>query len=101
VVPPALLEFSRSVLRASFSSILQKRVYTFAFDRSSVLSPAALAKLRQARDQAGIVVTTPTAVKALLLRYLENLELLRARETTPALAQSQRRAERFLVRPSA
>jgi hypothetical protein len=38
VVPPALLEFSRSVLRSSFASVIQKNVYTFAFDRSSIMT---------------------------------------------------------------
>lgn len=67
-VPPALLEFSRSILRTSFSSILPKRVYTFEFDRSSVVTEALLKKLQRARSDGGIVVTTPTAVKALMLR---------------------------------
>ena len=95
-VPPALLEFSRSVLRSSFSCILQKRVYTFAFERSSTLTTSTLKKLRSARDNAGVVVTTPTALKALLLRYVENLSILRHRDTTSALA-SERRYHRFLI----
>ena len=33
VVPPALLEFSRSIMRSRFSAILRKPVYTFHFDR--------------------------------------------------------------------
>lgn len=34
VVPPALLEFSRSIMRERFSSpIIRKAVFTFAFDR--------------------------------------------------------------------
>jgi len=95
-VPPALLEFSRSVLRSSFSSILQKRVYTFTFDRSSIMSEATLKKLRTARDDAGVVMTTPTAIKALLLRYIENLFILRNKSTNASLAKS-RRYERFLA----
>lgn len=39
VVPPALLEFSRSVMRATFSSIMHKRIYTLSFDRASKVEP--------------------------------------------------------------
>jgi ribosomal protein RSM22 (predicted rRNA methylase) len=35
VVPPALLEFSRSVMRSTFSSIMHKRIFTLSFDRST------------------------------------------------------------------
>ena len=34
-MPPALLEQSKATLRATFSSIIRKRVFTLAFDRSS------------------------------------------------------------------
>ena len=47
MVPPALLEFSRSVMRARFSTLLQKPVYTFAFDRFTSVSPELLSKMQQ------------------------------------------------------
>ena len=94
-VPPALLEFSRSILRASFSSILQKRVYTFKFDRSSTITAATLKKIRAARDEAGVIVTTPNAIKALMLRYIENLSILRDAKTSSALSSPQR-FDRFM-----
>ena len=50
VVPNALLEFSRSVMRQRFSSILQKPVYTFTFDRFTAASPELLSKILQARS---------------------------------------------------
>ena len=40
VVPPALLTFSRSVLRERFSSFVSKPVYTFHFERALDVSPA-------------------------------------------------------------
>ena len=95
-VPPALLEFSRSILRTSFSSILQKRVYTFSFDRASTVTAAMLKKLRTAQSEAGVVVTTPTAIKALMLRYIENLSVLRDAKTTSALS-SLSRFHRFVA----
>ena len=45
VVPVALLEFSRSVMRERFSSILHKPVYTFTFDRFTAASPQLLSKV--------------------------------------------------------
>ena len=50
VVPGPLLEFSRSVMRQRFSTILQKPVYTFTFDRFTAASPELLSKLLQARQ---------------------------------------------------
>jgi len=97
VVPPALLEFSRSVLRSSFASVIQKTVYTFSFDRSSVMTEATLKKLKHARHNAGVVVSTPSAIKSLMLRYLENLTILRQKDTTASLSQSTARYERFLA----
>lgn len=35
VVPPALLEFSRGIMRSTFSSIMHKRIYTLSCDRAS------------------------------------------------------------------
>lgn len=45
VVPQALLEMTRSVLRDTFSSLLRKPVYTFAFDRSICLPVSSSASL--------------------------------------------------------
>lgn len=36
VVPRALLEFSRSIMRERFSAVIRKPVYTFEFDRVCV-----------------------------------------------------------------
>mmetsp|Transcript_7246 Transcript_7246/g.21392 ORF Transcript_7246/g.21392 Transcript_7246/m.21392 type:complete len:5155 (-) Transcript_7246:1654-17118(-) len=95
-VPPALLEFSRSILRTSFSSVLPKRVYTFSFDRSTTVTAALLKKLQRARADGGVVVTTPTAVKALMLRYIENLGIIENKDTTPAL-NTPRKLKYFLA----
>jgi hypothetical protein len=45
VVPPALLNFSRAVLRERFSSIIQKPVYTFQFARGTAVTPILFQKL--------------------------------------------------------
>jgi hypothetical protein len=63
VVPPALLEFSRSVFRSSFSSILSKRIYTLSFERSTSMDMLLVQKLKNAVEHGAIVVTTPSSVK--------------------------------------
>ena len=48
VVPSPLLEFSRSVLRKIFSSVMHKRIYTFIFDRASEPGVSHVRKLQSA-----------------------------------------------------
>ena len=73
VVPPALLEFSRSMLRSRFSSILHKRVYTLNFERSSVIDSSIVCKLENAASMGAIVVSTPSAVKSYMLKFIEDV----------------------------
>jgi len=80
IVPDALLEMSREVMRGVFSSIVTKRIYTFAFDRSSGTSnsiaslKALRGKLQGAQNESAIVCTTPGAVKSLFLKYIDLLQ---------------------------
>ena len=39
VVPQALLEMSRKLMRETFATIMAKRVFTLKFDRSTVIKP--------------------------------------------------------------
>lgn len=73
VVPPALLEPARQVLRTTFSCMMQKRIYTFACDRATAITRTLTKKLMQAAQSRGIVVTTPTAIKSVMLKLVENL----------------------------
>ena len=63
VMPTALLEQTRSILRRCFSVIMVKHIYTLDFNRSvedSVEYVAKLyAKLSDAKSQRGIVVAAP------------------------------------------
>lgn len=77
VVPPALLEFSRSVMRSTFSSIMHKRIFTLQFDRSTEVSANMFTKLLQSRATRGVVITTPTTVKSIMLKFLETMEIMR------------------------
>jgi hypothetical protein len=71
VVPHALLDFSRSVLRERFSAIIQRPVFTFHFDRFQDVNPELLAKLVTARNTRAIVVTSPAAIKGFFLKFME------------------------------
>jgi hypothetical protein len=77
VVPAALLEFSRSVLREKFSAVVRKSVYTFEYDRFQKTNNYALyRKLLKARDAKGIIIATDTSVKAFELKFIEVLHQL-------------------------
>ena len=74
VVPAALLQFSRSVMRQRFSSLLQPR--TFHFDRFTAASPELLSKLLQAQQLSAVMLSTPTSVKSFVLKFVEVVHLL-------------------------
>jgi len=79
VVPDSLLEQSRTLMRTRFTRIVPKRIHTFSFDRNIRQVNAVTQlydKLNDARKTRGVVVTTPDAVKSLMLKYLENLNNL-------------------------
>ena len=76
VVPQSLLEFSRSCLRSAFAGVVRRSVLTLRFDRFTPLTPAPLYALRKAKRARAVVVTTPTALKSLVLKFLECAHLL-------------------------
>jgi len=84
VVPSALLEFSRGVMRSRFTHIITKRIHTYTFDRSvrKIRHITRLFdKLHAARKTRGVVITTPEAIKA---TFLKHIELLHTLESAPA-----------------
>jgi hypothetical protein len=76
-MPPALLEQTKATLRATFSSIVRKRVFTLSFDRSSEISWSTLEKLQAATANRGVVLCTASTIKSLQLRLLEKMHTLR------------------------
>ena len=66
VVPRALLEMSRKRMQETFSIIVQKRIYTLNFDRSTNVKSSLTQSLENAVKNRGIVVATPTAIKRIL-----------------------------------
>ncbi len=73
VVPHALIVLSRSVLQNAFSSVVQKRVSTFKCDRSLDLEASLSARVLRTQAQGDIMLTTPSDVKSLQLRFIVNL----------------------------
>lgn len=76
VVPHALLEFSRGVMREKFAAVVRKPVFTFSFDRSTPISRDLYLKLCKARDSKAIVCATPTSVKSFMLKFVEMMRYL-------------------------
>eukprot|EP01047_Picozoa_sp_COSAG01_P100195 COSAG01_NODE_30089_length_623_cov_0.895038_1_plen_193_part_10 len=60
---------------SAFSVIITKRILTLAFDRSSCSSSVEveqlIKKLHYTRRTGGIVITTATAIKSLMLKFVE------------------------------
>jgi hypothetical protein len=76
-MPPALLEQSKSTLRATFSAIVRKRVFTLSFDRSSEMRWETVDKLQTAARNRGVVLCTASTIKSLQLKMLEKMDVLR------------------------
>ena len=76
-MPQALLEQSKATLRATFSAIMRKRVFTLVFERSSELGWETVEKLHSARHNRGVVLCTGSTIKALQLKLLEKMDVLR------------------------
>ncbi|GMF14309.1 unnamed protein product [Phytophthora lilii] len=81
VMPTALLEQSRQVLRSRFSNrVLRKRIFTFEFDRAISDDPAAalqmFTKLDRARRHGDVVCASPESIKSMMLKLVELLHSL-------------------------
>eukprot|EP01012_Entosiphon_sulcatum_P007139 TRINITY_DN13559_c0_g1_i1.p1 TRINITY_DN13559_c0_g1~~TRINITY_DN13559_c0_g1_i1.p1 ORF type:complete len:4669 (-),score=764.85 TRINITY_DN13559_c0_g1_i1:3029-17035(-) len=74
VVPQSLLDFTRGVLRSTFSCIMHKQIYTFLCDRVAEVDAELYAKFLHARQSRGVVVTTPSALKSIWLKCVEGLD---------------------------
>ena len=97
VAVSSLLSFTRSVLRARFSSFISKPVYTFTFTRSQPATPALLARLQGAIEHRAIVCSTPAALKSFALKFVELLHTLdygamRLQETAEARERRARQS---------
>eukprot|EP01107_Rhizomastix_libera_P015447 TRINITY_DN5841_c0_g1_i1.p1 TRINITY_DN5841_c0_g1~~TRINITY_DN5841_c0_g1_i1.p1 ORF type:complete len:4156 (-),score=944.82 TRINITY_DN5841_c0_g1_i1:134-11092(-) len=77
VMPTALVEQTRNILRSCFSSIVKKSIFTLDFDRSVEDGVDAVNqvyfKLNSARIKRGVVCSAPEAIKSLILKFVEQL----------------------------
>jgi hypothetical protein len=89
VVPDALLEQSRDVMWSCFSQVITKRILTLSFFRSSCASRTEvdllLEKLECTRTAGGLVITTGSAIKSLILKFIEVQRVLST--SSPELLQ--------------
>lgn len=76
VVPHALLEFSRGVMREKFAAVVRKPIFTFSFSRGTAISRDLYLKLCKARDSKAIICATPTSVKSFMLKFIEMMKIL-------------------------
>uniref|UniRef100_A0A6V2M4H7 ubiquitinyl hydrolase 1 n=1 Tax=Ditylum brightwellii TaxID=49249 RepID=A0A6V2M4H7_9STRA len=81
VVPHALLEMSRSVMREKFAAVVRKPVFTFNFDRGTRVTRDLYMKLCKARDSKAIMCATPTSVKSFMLKFIEMMRHLEHSKT--------------------
>ena len=75
-MPLALLEQSKATLRATFSSIMRKRVFTLQFDRSSEISWSVVEKLQAAAQHSGVVLCSTPTIKSLQLKLIKKMHVL-------------------------
>lgn len=76
VVPHALLEFSRSVMREKFAAVVRKPIFTFSFNRGTSITKDLYLKLCKARDSRAVICATPTSVKSFELKFIEMMKIL-------------------------
>ena len=78
IVPPQLLAFALTVLRQCFAAggALRKTTWTFSFDRRTPVTHALVDKARTAAAEGSILLGTPAAFKAFMLKLLELLHTL-------------------------
>ena len=102
-VPNQLLAQSWEVMWLRFSQVVQKKILTFDFDRAHCTverGQRLLCKLDAARCSGGIVVTTPTAVKSLVNKFVELLAELHRAPLASATAAESERASRMAPPPA-
>ncbi|KAF8285120.1 hypothetical protein TcBrA4_0033550 [Trypanosoma cruzi] len=85
VMPTALLEQTRGILRRCFSVVVPKQIYTLQFDRAfddTDTNNIALLeqKIAAAAKTRAILISAPECIKSVFLKAIEQMHLL---ETTP------------------
>lgn len=95
VVPKALLEMTRKLMKETFSQIMCKRVFTLHFDRATEVTSSIPNMLSNIARDRGIVVATPTTVKSIFLCFIEALVNLKQSQGSAAAKLKTTAAELF------
>ena len=102
VMPSALLEQSRNILRSRFSNIITKRVYTLDFDRSCEDSVEVIAelyaKINSAKKHRSVVCASPEAIKSLMLKFIEQLHTIEKLDLNSIIPSESSRFNREVIR---
>ena len=96
LLPDSLLPAGRDIVRSTFSMVILKRVYTLTCSRASTAEQRYLQMMQNAKKHHGVVMTAPASVKSVLLKFLENLILLRDNDE---LAKCTRAVKRQRAKP--
>ncbi|KAL1495919.1 hypothetical protein AB1Y20_014561 [Prymnesium parvum] len=73
LLPDSLLDAARNIIRSTFASVINKRVFTLECSRASTTAHRYLNMIQNAIKYKGVVITTPTSAKSAILKFLENL----------------------------
>ncbi|KAG5495830.1 hypothetical protein JIQ42_02697 [Leishmania sp. Namibia] len=81
VMPTALLEQTRGILRRCFGVVVTKHIYTVQFDRSNEDGTSdgvelLYQKLKSAEEDCSVVIAAPECVKSLFLKGIEQLHMM-------------------------
>ncbi|CAD2213893.1 Protein of unknown function (DUF3638), putative [Angomonas deanei] len=80
VMPTALLEQTRSILRRCFGVVLVKHIYSIQFDRNCSEDTTDVEllyqKLTSAEEDRSVVVAAPECVKSLFLKSIEQMHII-------------------------
>ena len=79
VVPHALLDFSRGVMREKFAAVVWKPVFTFSFNHGT---RDLYLKLCKACDSKAVICATPTSVKSFMLKFVEMMKILEEKSSS-------------------
>lgn len=79
IVPPHLLPSARAVLREKLAAALQRPVYGMTFDRYTDVTRSLLELLRHASALRGVLLLEPSAVKSVMLKFVDSLVELQVR----------------------
>lgn len=104
VVPPHLLQSARAVMREKLAGAMQRPVYGMHFDRYTPVATSLLETLRHATNVRGVLLTEPSSMKSVMLKFVEGLVELTGEVGTTTTPQQQpdivRRLQRLLgLRP--